>query len=201
MKRSLIAALLGTFLITEGAWAREGHLTISEAERVHVLLLMDTDADKRQSGQAKFRAWLKAVATSKINDHFRRQGKQPVAFGGTTVMQRFDELPDDGEADCPSNNSAVESDQGLVGSEESFVTNRTLEMVKGEFRKNTWMAFYRCAVDGRTSQEVAAELGISAVAVRKAKSRVMARLREALGEGDGDGSPPERPNDEGEPPA
>lgn len=126
----------------------------------------------RHPGQAKFRAWLKTITVSKVNDHFRRHGKHPAAKGGTTMMQRIDALP---EAE----------DLNEKTTEESLICQRTLEMVKGEFREKTWQAFYRCAVDGQTSQEVAAELGISALAVRKAKSRVLARLRDALANLDG----------------
>lgn len=132
---------------------------------------------QRQSGQAKFRAWLKTVTVSKVNDHFRRQGKHPDAQGGTTMMQRIGALPE-----------AEDIEERTT--EESLISQRTLEMVKSEFREKTWQAFYRCAVDGRTSQEVAAELGISALAVRKAKSRVLARLRDALTSLDGGDSAP-----------
>ncbi len=128
----------------------------------------------RQPGQAKFRAWLKTITHSKVNDHFRRNGKQPVAFGGTTAMQQFDEM------EGQTLEIHADDDEALAASEDSFLTQRTLSMVKSEFRERTWLSFYRCAVDGRTSQEVADELGISAVAVRKAKSRVLGRLRDAM---------------------
>ena len=38
------------------------------------------------------------------------------------------------------------------------------------------------AVDGRTSEEVAAELGLKAAAVRQAKVRILRRLKSELGE-------------------
>ena len=66
---------------------------------------------------------------------------------------------------------------------------RTLAMVKGEFREKTWQAFYRTAVDGQTSQQVADELGMKAAAVRRAKSRVLTRLRDALSGLDRGGKP------------
>ena len=55
-----------------------------------------------------------------------------------------------------------------------------LEIVKADFREKTWQAFYRTAVDGQTSQAVAEELGMQAAAVRRAKFRVLKRLRDAL---------------------
>jgi RNA polymerase sigma-70 factor (ECF subfamily) len=60
--------------------------------------------------------------------------------------------------------------------------HRALELVRGEFEGRTWDAFWRVAVEGRPPDVVAAEMGMTAVAVRKAKSRVALRLRQELGE-------------------
>ncbi len=48
--------------------------------------------------------------------------------------------------------------------------------MKREFRPNTWEAFWRTAVDGQVSEEVAGKLKMSVGAVYVAKSRVLARL-------------------------
>lgn len=130
---------------------------------------------QREPGVAKFRAWLKTITRSKVQNHFRRQGKQPAAFGGSTALQQLHNVaaaapPDTGD----------EHDEALAHSEDAFIAQRTLQIVKKEFREQTWTAFYRTAIDGLTSQQVAAELGITALAVRKAKSRVLQRLKEAL---------------------
>lgn len=131
---------------------------------------------ERQDGNAKFRAWLKTVTRSKANDHFRRAAKDPVAYGGSSALEQLQQATatsdvhgdEEGQADATQDE------------EESLLTQGILQMVKDEFREGTWKSFYRTAVDGRTSQEVAEELGITALAVRKAKSRVMKRLKEAL---------------------
>jgi Sigma-70, region 4 len=44
------------------------------------------------------------------------------------------------------------------------------------------LAFWRVVIDERSPAEVAAELGITANAVRQAKSRVLRRLKEEMGE-------------------
>jgi RNA polymerase sigma-70 factor (ECF subfamily) len=54
--------------------------------------------------------------------------------------------------------------------------------VRDEFEERTWQAFWLTAVEGRPADDVAADLGVSAAAVRKAKSRVLHRLKEELGE-------------------
>ena len=53
---------------------------------------------------------------------------------------------------------------------------------RAEFEERTWQAFWRVTVEGQDTAEVAAQLGISANGVRQAKSRVLRRLREELGE-------------------
>jgi RNA polymerase sigma-70 factor (ECF subfamily) len=62
----------------------------------------------------------------------------------------------------------------------SFLVNRALELMRSEFRDETWQACWQHVVEGRTAAEVGSALGISANAVRVAKCRVLRRLREEL---------------------
>ena len=59
---------------------------------------------------------------------------------------------------------------------------RALELFRGDFEESTWQAFWRTAVDNQTPAEVAAALGMSKVAVRQAKARVLRRLKEVVGD-------------------
>ena len=131
---------------------------------------------ERETGVAKFRAWLKTITLSKVQDHFRRQGKHPQASGGSTAQLRLGEI----EAAQPLAGDE-DGDESLAHSEDAFLAQRTLQIVKKEFSEQSWKAFYLTAIDGLTSQEAAAELGITPFAVRKAKSRVLQRLKESLG--------------------
>ena len=54
--------------------------------------------------------------------------------------------------------------------------------MRSEFEERTWQAFWLTAVENRAAVEVALELRMSPGAVRVAKSRVLRRLREELGE-------------------
>jgi RNA polymerase sigma-70 factor (ECF subfamily) len=54
--------------------------------------------------------------------------------------------------------------------------------VRSEFEDRTWQMFWLAVVEDRTPADVAAQFGVSAVAVRKAKSRVLRRLREVVGD-------------------
>ena len=57
-----------------------------------------------------------------------------------------------------------------------------LGLVRHEFEDRTWRAFWRVTVEGHSPAEVAAEMGITPSAIRQAKSRVLRRLKEELGE-------------------
>jgi RNA polymerase sigma-70 factor (ECF subfamily) len=52
--------------------------------------------------------------------------------------------------------------------------------LRGNFHDSTWRAFWRHVIDGRPVPEVAAELGLSAAGVYKAKLRVLAHLHAEL---------------------
>jgi RNA polymerase sigma-70 factor (ECF subfamily) len=92
-----------------------------------------------------------------------------VAQGGTDAHRQFQrvaeqELPDDSAEDL------------------SGLYHRGLELVRGEFEEKTWQACWRVAVDGQSPAVIAADLGVTPAAVRKAKSRVLHRLREEIGD-------------------
>ncbi len=57
-----------------------------------------------------------------------------------------------------------------------------MDMVRSEFEERTWNAFWRSAVEDEPTSEIAESLGITANGVRQAKSRVLRRLGQELGE-------------------
>jgi RNA polymerase sigma-70 factor (ECF subfamily) len=112
-----------------------------------------------------FRGWLRRITQNKLRDHFRKLGRDGQAEGGSTALNRFAQLPEP---------SSIEGERGLFA--------RALEMIRGEFEERTWKAFWRTTVDGQAPKEVGIELAMSPGAVRVAKSRVLHRLREELGD-------------------
>jgi RNA polymerase sigma-70 factor (ECF subfamily) len=120
-----------------------------------------------------FRGWLRTITHNKVRDHFRRRGREPEGVGGTEAQGRMAEVPQLQESD---------EDSAPRGNEEQVLFRRALELIQPEFAERTWQAFWRTAVEGRATADVAAELSMSSGAVRVAKSRVLQRLREELGD-------------------
>ncbi len=119
-----------------------------------------------------FRGWLRGIARNLVLKHFHRQGRQPQASGGTDAFRRLQHVAD---ALPPDDEEETESELGGL-------YHRALELVRTEFEERTWQAFWLTAVESRTPREISATLGMTPVAIRKAKSRVLHRLREQVGD-------------------
>ena len=128
---------------------------------------------RRERAGDTFRGWLRVIVRNKVNDHYRRLGREPGGEGGTEAQARFARLPDEESA---SEASVV------AGAPERLLFHRCCDLVRAEFHDRTWRAFWATAVDGRAAADVAAELAMTPVAVRVSKSRVLQRLREVLGD-------------------
>jgi RNA polymerase sigma-70 factor, ECF subfamily len=119
-----------------------------------------------------FRGWLLTITRHKIIDLARRRLAQPHAAGGSEAYQRLLAVTD--EVLSESVPTGPDAPQQRL--------RRAVEAIRGEFEAQTWRAFWRTAVDGLSAPEAARELGMTSAAVRKAKSRVLARLREEFGD-------------------
>lgn len=123
--------------------------------------------------RATFRGWLWMITRNAIAHWRRRQG--PVAAGGTSAGLRLANLP------APEDYESWE-ELPETADETAGLLRRALEQIRGSIEPRTWSAFWSTAVEGRSAPEVAAQLGISPLAVRQAKSRVLRRLRQQLGD-------------------
>ena len=128
----------------------------------------------REGPHDSFTAWLAAITRNKVSDHYRRRRGRAEARGGTTAQRQMAEIPQPPE---PSQET-IQPDAEAA----ACLTRRVLDTIRAEFEPGTWLAFWRTAVDGQSAAFVAEELKMSAAAVYMAKSRVLRRLRQALGE-------------------
>lgn len=118
-----------------------------------------------------FRGWLRVITRRKFLDHCRRKNRQPEARGGSEAHVRLLQVP------AP--------DEPLVDDPPDKVKqlhHRALELVQSEFEDRTWQAFWKCAVAGQAPADVGRDMGMTPAAVRQAKSRVLRRLKEELGD-------------------
>ena len=120
-----------------------------------------------------FRGWLWTITRSRVQDHFRRRQGRPAAEGGTDAQQQMQQIPDHPPESTTSEGS------GAAG---GGLAHCGLEQVRAEFEGRTWQAFWRTTVDQQPAAAVADELGMTPAAVYKAKSRIMRRIRQELGD-------------------
>jgi RNA polymerase sigma-70 factor (ECF subfamily) len=116
-----------------------------------------------------FRGWLRVITRNQVLLHFRKSGRQPQGSGGTDAFARLHEFADPA-ADRPDEADAETETEGL--------RQRALELVRDQFEEQTWRMFWVTFVEERSPVDVAADLGVTPAAVRKAKSRVLRRLKE-----------------------
>jgi RNA polymerase sigma-70 factor (ECF subfamily) len=158
-------------------WCQRGGVDARDAEDVcqdvFQAVTVGLEGFRREHAGQTFRGWLRGITRHKILDYFRRRQQQPEAEGGTDAQRRLAEVAQ-AETPPPETDDPEEELTGLY--------HRALELVRGEFEARTWQAFWRVAVEGQAPAEIAADLGMTASAVRKAKSRVLLRLREEVGD-------------------
>jgi RNA polymerase sigma-70 factor (ECF subfamily) len=118
-------------------------------------------------GEARqtFRGWIRIITRNCIVDLARRRAAQPRP--GMDHYGKLIDLAEDRLADSEANEHSVRQ-QAIA---------RALAILKPEFADAHWRAFWRTAVDGLSATEAATELSLTPAAVRKIKSRVLARLR------------------------
>jgi RNA polymerase sigma-70 factor (ECF subfamily) len=117
-----------------------------------------------------FRGWLRAITRNKLGDYFRGLKREARAKGGTDAQMQLQEVPE-----APEPPSALD-----LAAEETLLLRSALQVLRSEFEQRTWQAFWRITVDGQSPDCVARELGMTLLAVYKAKSRILCRLRQEV---------------------
>lgn len=140
-------------------------------QEVFKTLVLHIGAFRRDKQSDTFRGWLRTITRNKVLDHFRKRGRDGAA--GSEAALRIAQIPAP-EADPGDDPEEAEAMKAL------FL--RGLELIRHEFEERTWKAFWKTSVDGRPARDVAEELSMTPGAVRVAKSRVLQRLREELGD-------------------
>ena len=154
-------------------WSRKSGLQPQDAsevsQEVFLSVVQNISRFQRRSASDSLRGWLWTVTRNKVRDHFRQRQGEPPAAGGSSAEERLQQIPNLPE-------SSDESPKTLAAE----LSHRALTFIQNEFEPTTWQAFWFLSVEGRSTAEVAQDLGISLAAAYKAKSRVLLRLRREL---------------------
>lgn len=152
------------------SWARKQGLRDADAtdltQDVLLKLIQLLPCYERGNGQS-FRGWLSQVTKNQCIDFHRR------------VATRA--LPEaEGLSRAENRSPAVEIDELDEVDYRRNLIHRGMELIRSEFKDQTWIAFQMLMVECRTAEDVASEIGISENAVYLARHRVLTRLRQEL---------------------
>lgn len=164
-----LAALYGPLVYR---WARQAGLQPDDAadiaQEVFQAVARGLDGFRRDRPDDRFRGWLWTIARNKIRDHFRHRLGTAAAVGGTEAHQQLQQLPDRPE-------ELEAASEGVAQ-----LARRAIELLQTDFEPHTWQAFWKTAIEGRDTREVADELAMTCQSVRQARYRVLRRLRSEL---------------------
>ncbi|NND99365.1 MAG: sigma-70 family RNA polymerase sigma factor [Pirellulaceae bacterium] len=119
---------------------------------------------------ASFRSWLKTICRTKTVDHFRKANRQATPTGGTDAQLRIAEVADPFD----------EESEEQAASEDAFIVQRAMDLIKDEFDPRNWKAFEQVALHERSPTDVATELDVAPQTIRQANYRIRRRLRLVL---------------------
>jgi RNA polymerase sigma factor (sigma-70 family) len=121
--------------------------------------------------RGSFRGWLYTVARNKLNDFLAQRTRITPGSGDSAVQTLLEEQP------------ARDHEETVWQRDyEQRIFAWAAEHIRGEFHESTWRAFWQAAVEGKSGEETAENLGMSVGAVHVAKSRVLARLKKKIKE-------------------
>jgi RNA polymerase sigma-70 factor (ECF subfamily) len=164
----LYTPLIRGWLYRYGVPAHDADDLTQEVLGAVVRDLPDFRHDQRRGA---LRRWLRTITVNRLRNYWRARRNRPVSVGGSDFEEALDQLED------PESRLSRFWDE----QHDRHVLRRLLARIEPDFEPATWQAFHRLVVEGKATAEVAAELGITANAVRIAKSRVLQRLRREIG--------------------
>ena len=159
-------------------WCRRSGLAAEDAadvlQEVLSAVMLHLPDFHRHRPEDSFSGWLAAITRNKVRDLYRRRHGRAEPRGGSTAQRQLSEVPQPPEPSEECIRPDVES--------AAWLSRGVLETIRAEFEPPTWQAFWQTTVDGRAPAHVANDLEMSVAAVYMAKSRVLRRLRQVMGE-------------------
>lgn len=154
-------------------WARRMGLQESDArdicQNVFVALVRNLPKFRHDQPGHSLRAWMRTITKHAIVDWTRKRQKQ-----GANAARSAEEWE--------QALAQVTDGQDSAAADRDLILLRALEIAKEDFEPATWQMFWQFQVEGQPADAIADQHGVTAWTVYKSKSRVLARLRELLGE-------------------
>lgn len=154
-------------------WSRRWGLQDTDARDVcqNVFLSVSQKVHSFQADDpaASLRGWLRTITRNAIIDFHRQLGRQAPAL----------------DDDHPAWSALASDSQDSVSSpddERTIVVQRASEVIRREVEPATWQMFCQLVLEGRPASPIAAEHGVTVWGVYKARTRVLAKFRELLGD-------------------
>lgn len=176
-------------------WCRKGGLPAPDAadvtQEIFRSVLSHAAEFNHTSPGDTLRGKLFSVVRGRVADQIRKSKAQEEGSRSSDGSKSPDPRSTDGvkSADAlrrqfqlQAEAAIPERDKGPADPAIGDLIQRSLQLVKSKFEPATWQAFWRVTVEGQTPAEVAADLKISTNDVYKARSQVLSRLRDDLGD-------------------
>ena len=122
---------------------------------------------KRDKPGDSLRAYLRTIFGSKVADYWRKNKNQDKGKGGSEMRELIELVP------APE----IESAQEATTEETTILYDQILAFLKQEFPDKHLRAFVMVVSEGRSSADVAVELGLTRNQVYLAKSRILRAIR------------------------
>ena len=155
-------------------WCRKSGLNSEDSadllQDVYRSLVKNIEGFEKSPEHGSFRAWLWTITRNRIRDHLRASSDKAHAQGGSEILMLLQSIPESEPDD--------DGDYGI--STTDSLTRRASNIIKGEVKPLTWLAFWRSTIDNIEPADVALELGITVESVWQAKSRILRRARQLL---------------------
>ena len=133
-------------------------------ELVQETLVAAVEGQAPFRGESKLRTWLTGILKHKIIDWHRREARNPVRASAWSSADTDDEYEDTGDALFDSAGSWVTPPSAWPNPEQSLENQRFWEMLESclaDLPAATARAFYLREIQGMSTEEICAELGIS----------------------------------------
>ncbi len=116
-----------------------------------------------------FRNWLFTIVRRRLSSFWSARENRPCGSGDPATQELLEQ--------CPAANGTEAQWQAEW---EDRLFTWACEQVRQDVTETTWQAFWRTALMAESGKQVAADLGLSVAAVYRARSRVLARLKELV---------------------